>query len=249
MHQKICVLDYETSSRYPHTTQPLQICAVMIDGRRLEIIQNSIFQSYIKPIPDNECEKFGLDKLEQEALEVNKITPKILEDAPSLEVVWSQFTNYVNQYNNKKDKWSAPVLAGYNNNKFDDIITDRICGGHLRYVTSKGLKEPYKFGPWDDETNKNKLFHPRDNIDIMKLLFYWFENDKDVNSYGLDYMRKKFGMDTSKAHDAVFDVLQSGYLLIKFLKLSRYVHERMSEKFNNCFDKENKLIAELMNNV
>lgn len=215
----------------------------MIDARRLEIINNSIFQSYIKPIPDDECEKYGLDKIDPEALEVNKISLEILEKAPGLEVVWSQFTNYVNQYNTKKTTWSAPILCGYNNNKFDDIIIERICCGNELYTKSK--KEPYKFGPIDKE-GRCSLFHPRDNVDLMKLLFYWFENDKDVNSYGLDNMRKKFGMESTNAHNAVYDVLQCAYLLIKFLKLSRHIHERMADKFNNSFEKENKIIQQTM---
>lgn len=234
----------ETGSRSPYKTQLLQLCAVMIDSRKLEVVPNSIFKTYVRPIPDQECEEYGLDKVEDEALQVNHITRDILDNAPAINVIWPQFINYVNQYNKKKTIWTAPVLAGYNSNKFDDIILDRICGGNKRYNQCK--KEPYALGPWDDEQNKNKLFHPRDNLDIMKLLFYWFENDKNVNSYALDIMREKFGINKEGAHNAVVDTLQEAHLLIKFLKLARYIHERMEEKFNNCFDQENKIIAELV---
>jgi len=241
----ICVLDYETCSANSYRTQPTQISACMIDGRRLEIPPGAIFNSFVKTVPDNECEEFGLNKIEEKALEKTKITRKQIEEAPSLKVVWSRFIEFVNKYNIKKNKWDAPVIAGFNNNRFDDIITNRICGGNQLYNPT--FKEPYKFGPWDDENRSNKLFHPRDNIDLMKILFSWFENDKDINSYSLDNMRPLFGIDTEGAHNAKVDVLQTGFLLIKFLKLHRYVYNNVGAKFRNSFAKENQMIKELLN--
>lgn len=240
----ICYLDFETCSKLPYNTQPIQLAAVMIDIRRLEVLSNGIFNSYIKPIADEKAEEYGLSKIEKEALDISKISLETLKNSPSLKVVWGQFIEFIDQYNTKKQKWTAPILAGFNNTRFDNIIIDRICGGNKLYNPTH--KEPYRLGPWDDEERKTPLFHPRDNIDLMKYLWWWFENDVDVKSISMDSMRNIFGISASGSHNALVDVLQGAYLLIKFLRLTRYVQERMSSKFHNSFEKENRIIAEIL---
>lgn len=213
----------------------------MIDGRRLEIPSGGIFQSYIKPL-DNP-EEYGLDPIEDEALQINKITKEQMDSAPSIKVVWPQFVTFINQYNTKKQVWTAPILAGQNNTRFDDIICERIIKGNRIYHPDK--KEPYKLGPVD-QNGESILFHPRDQIDLMKWFFYWFENDQEIKGYGMDFLRQYFGINTVGSHNAVKDSLDCAFLLIKFLKLSRYVHERMSSKFKNSFNKENEEIQKIV---
>lgn len=244
-YNTIIFYDYETGSRYAKQTQPTSLSAVAIHSRKLEILHGGIFNSFIKPeFNQGKQEEFGLGDIEDEALEITKIKISDLEKAPPAKVVWTEFCNFVNQFNYKKTRWSAPVLAGFNNNNFDDVITDRLCGGNRIYNTCK--KEPYKFGPWDKDYSRAALFHPIHNIDLMKELFGWFENDKSVFSLSMDKMRSKFGLSTDRAHHSLKDVLDGGMLLIKFMKMKRGIHKKMSEKFDNSCSSENKVIAEIM---
>lgn len=220
----IIFYDWETCSINPKATQPLQLAAVVIDGRRLEPIGD--FVSYIKPIVDKEEQiKLGLDDIQPEALKKNKITEEQYMSAPDCKTVWGLFTDWVNQYNYKKERWFAPIKAGYNNNNFDDIILDRIC-----------CRSPYKFGPSDKKYDKEALFHPIHNIDLMKIMFQWFENDYQMKSLSFDSLRNHLGMDTSKAHDALFDCKQGAALLIKILKLTREFSKKV--KFAKGFINE-----------
>ena len=51
----ICVFDFETDGSNPNECSPVQLSAVMVDSQRLEIIDNSEFNVYLKPekIEDN----------------------------------------------------------------------------------------------------------------------------------------------------------------------------------------------------
>lgn len=130
------VYDYESSSKSSETTQPVQLAAVAVHGRKLEIIEGSEFQSLIRPVFDEaECSRLGLDPLEDGAVQVHGKTAEILAEAPPLESVWPNFVEYVNSYNWKGTQWTAPIPVGYNIKGFDTIITNRIC-----------LSEPYKLG-------------------------------------------------------------------------------------------------------
>lgn len=215
-------MDYESGSKYPNTTQPTQLAAVMIDGRRLEIVDK--FNSYINcEFDEKVLEAKGWDAVGEEALKITKISLDTIKKAPPLRIVWTKFSEWVNEFNYKKDKWSRPICCGYNNNGFDDIITNRIC---------------QEYGPWDEEYKRNALFHPIHNIDVMKLTFYWFENNQQVHSISMDSMRKHMGMGDEKSHNAEYDVLQGAELLIRYLKLARNYAPKV--KFEGCFAKAGK---------
>ena len=49
----IIVFDFETGSRNPLTTQPTQIAAIALHGRKLTIQPGGIFNSEIRPIIDD----------------------------------------------------------------------------------------------------------------------------------------------------------------------------------------------------
>lgn len=203
------VYDLETGSRNPHTTQPLQIAAVVIDGRRLVLKENAVFKSLIRPIVDEkELKKTRFAQVEEEALNVNHLTLDMLKDAPLLKNVITSFVDFVKLYNYKGDIWSAPILCGFNNNGFDDVITNLL------------LRE---FGFWDEERGKNAVFHPAHNIDVMKLVFPWFENTKmESNSLSLDALRTYFGMSKEGGHDALVDVYDTAEIMIRFMKMYRH---------------------------
>ena len=72
----------------------------------------------------------------------------------------------------KKTCFTAPIAAGYNINKFDLRIIDRLSQKH-KTVNKEG---------------KNNLFYPRDVIDVMNMVFFWFEGNNELKNYTLDHI-------------------------------------------------------------
>lgn len=223
-YRDFIVYDFETSSANPYKTQPVQIAAVVIHGRKLEIKEASEFQSLIKPEFDEEkCKQLKLDPLEDGAVAVHGKTAEILKDAPSAESVWSNFTEYVNQHNFKKNNWSAPISVGYNIRSFDSIIVDRLC-----------TKDPYKFGPVDKNRGEQDLFSRLHSIDLLDFMFVFFENNKDVNSLSADNLiRGYMGYDKGTGHDAMSDVIMTAELFCRTMRMLRTTVAR--KNFKNAF--------------
>ena len=73
------------------------------------------------------------------------------------------------------------------------------------------------------------MFYPRDVLDIMNLVFYWFENI-NLKSYTLDNIREYLGISKDGAHDALKDVKDCANILIRFLRLHRKLGEKISFK-------------------
>lgn len=238
-YQDIVFLDFETTGKSPYTCQPTQLAAVVIDGRRLTIRDNSLFSSYIQPIFDVEqCGKLGLEPVNDEVLEKTHISLGQLQTAPTLKTVWGQFHQYINRFNPKKSRWTAPIKGGFNFDKYDSIIVDRICGGNFKkasveldkllsggIIKAEGVKipEPYGFGPWEEERQEESLFYPRDSIDLLRIVWLWTENMPEIKSLSMDAIREWLGMDPEGAHNAAKDVSDGAEVLIKFLKLHRKV--------------------------
>ena len=193
--------DYESVSVDPHTTQPLSLGAVIIEPRKLEIVPNSEFYSLIKPSDP--------DKVEAKALEVNKLKMEDLMKAPDLKTVWNNFVQYVEKYNKNKSKFTAPVPMGYNIERFDLIITDRL------------MKQ---FGT-------KTLFHCRDTMDLMKDFYRWTENNPKVKSISLDTVREMLGIATAGKHNALEDAKDCAAIGIRMLSLYRNI----KVKFENSF--------------
>ena len=227
-YRPYCVFDLETTSATPTRTQPCQIAAVMIDGRKLEIIQGSEFQSLIKPIFDEEeCKRLNLDPLEDGAVAVHGKTQEILSTAPDLKAVWSNFTDYVNSYNYKGTNWTAPISVGYNIKGFDSIIVDRICS-----------KDPYNFGPTDKKRGGQDLFNRIHSLDMLDFTFALFENNKDVTSLSADNLvRGYFGYDKGKGHDAMEDVIMTAELFCRVMKMIRAMASKKNFKGSMASDK------------
>jgi len=209
--------DFETTSKNKHTCQPTEIAAQAIDARKLEVIGE--FRSLIKVNEDPEyCKKYNLDPPTDEVLKMTHIDKKELMAAPEPKVVWKNFGDFVNQYNYKKNKWGAPIFAGFNIN-YDLPITDRLCG-----------HDPYKFGPYDDEYRCNALFNPVHKIDLMDIVYFWFSGRNEPASLSFDSLRAYFGMDNAKAHSALYDVKQGTELLVRFIKLTRKLADKTKFK-------------------
>ena len=218
-YKDIIVFDFETGSRNPHKTQPVQIAAVAIHGRKLTIQPGGYFESLIRPeLDDEKAIEMGVDPIEDEALAVNGKTREELAKAPSAKTVWKKFANFVNKYNWKKTPYFAPIPAGYNIIGFDLPIVQRLCEQH---------------GPVDKKTGKQTLFYKIHKIDMLDTVWMWMENNPDIKSLSMDSMRDLLGMSKENAHDAMQDVKDTANLMIAFMKLHRRIAPKV--KFEKAF--------------
>lgn len=224
-NNKICVFDFETDGSDPDKCSPVQIAAVMIDPITLQIIDGSEFNVNFKPevIEANENYEYTTDILDFHAKVRGCAKQDILEQwkkYPKQEYSWKLFTNYLENYHSRssrKSQFSAPIAAGYNIHRFDLRIIERLS---------------HKYKNLNKE-NRSDIFYPRDTVDIMSLMFYWFEASNDLKSYSLDTVREYFGIDSHGAHDALKDVKDCAELLTRFLKLHRNLSSKI--KFRNSF--------------
>ena len=224
-YNKICVFDFETDGTNPEECSPVQLAAIMVDPINLEIISNSEFNCNFKPEAmekDPEYE-YKTDILDFHA----KVKGCSKEDVykewkayPKQNVAWKMFVDYLDKYhtrNSKKSQFSAPIAAGYNIYRFDLPIIQRL---------SRKNKNVNKEGT-------SNVFYPRDVIDMINLVFYWFNHNNELKSYKLDTLRDYFGITKDGAHDAIKDVRDTAEILIRFLKLHRNLSEKI--KFKGAF--------------
>jgi len=224
-YNKICVFDFETDGSDPLRCSPVQIAAVMIDPLHLEIIDGSEFNINFKPevLENNENYKYETDILDFHSRVRGCSQDDILKawyQYPKQEHSWKMFVDYLDKYHTrtfKKSQFSAPIAAGYNIYRFDLPIVDRLS---------------QKYGNLNKE-KKTDLFFPRDVIDGMNLMFYWFEHNNDLKSYTLDTIRDYFGISKVGAHDALKDVKDTADIIIRFLKLHRNLGQKI--KFKDSF--------------
>jgi DNA polymerase III epsilon subunit-like protein len=226
MKNKICVFDFETDGIDTGTCSPVQIAAVIVDPYNLSIMKDSEFNITVRP------EKLEIDKdYKYDDSDILDFHAKVRgcskedilkswQEAMSQQQAWSMFSQYLEIYHlnrSKKSMFSAPVAAGYNILRFDMKIVERFSR-KLGYVNNE---------------NTSSLFFPRDTLDIMNLLFYWFESNDDVKNLTLDNIRDYMGIDKTNAHDALKDVRDCAELLIRFLRLHRNLSKKI--KFRDSF--------------
>lgn len=225
--QKICVFDLETDGVNPDKCSPVQIAAIMLDPIKLEIIPNSEFNIMIKPELLEESEDYKYedsDVLDFHAKVRSCSKEDILKSWKSYQDQkngWEMFVSYLEMYHtkshSKKSCFSAPIASGFNINRFDLRIIDRL---------SKKYNNVNKEG-------RTSLFYPRDVIDIMNVLFYWFEHNNELKNYTLDNFRDYLGINKAGAHDALKDVKDTAQILMRFMKLHRSLGSKV--KFRGSF--------------
>ena len=222
-NQKICVFDLETDGVNPDMCSPVQIAALMVDPVKLEIIPDSEFNINLKPyaIENNiNYDYSDSDVLDFHAKVRGSSREKILQDwrkYQNQDQGWKMFISYLDIYHTRSSKktcFSAPIAAGYNINRFDLKITDR-------------LSERYKN---INKEGKSNIFYPRDVIDLMNVIFYWFEGNNELKSYSLDTVRDYFGISKEGAHVAMKDFKDTAYILIRFMKLHRNTSSKVKFK-------------------
>jgi len=224
-YNKICVFDFETDGTDPSACSPVQLAAVMVDPIKLDIIPNSEFNITFKPeVLEKDPEyEYTTDVVDFHAKVAGCSKADIMDkwkNNPSQEHSWKMFVDYLDKYHSRssrKSQFSAPIAAGYNIYRFDLPIIDRLSA---------------KYGNTNKE-GKNGIFFPRDVIDIINLMFYWFEQNSDLKSYSLDNVRDYFGISKDGAHYAVKDITDSAEIMIRFMKL----HRRLASgiKFKDSF--------------
>lgn len=218
----------ETDGVNPDVCSPVQIAAIIIDPIKLEVVKDSEFNINLKPelLQDNTSYAYeDSDVLDFHSKVRGCSKANILESWKKYqpqEAGWKMFVSYLEMYHtrsngNKKSCFSAPIAAGFNINRFDLRIIERL---------SK------KYNNLNKE-NRSSLFYPRDVIDVMNLLFYWFEYNNELKNYTLDNLRDYLGIDKSNAHDALKDVKDTADIMIRFLKLHRNLSNKV--KFKGSF--------------
>lgn len=219
----ILVFDFETSGKNCEGCQPTQLAAIIVSGRTGKIVKGSEFNSLIKIEFDEEkCNELGVDLPEDKALEITKKTKEELDKAPTLDVVWKNFSAYVEKYNIGKGAWDKPIPAGFNIKNFDMPLIRRIAG-----------ETPWEYGPFDKTAKRCTLFHPVTMFDVYDDVKRWLEWDSTVKSISMDSLRKKFGIRSDNAHDALNDVIVTATFIEKFIALYRFFGPQI--EFDNSF--------------
>lgn len=224
---KICVFDLETDGTDTDSCSPVQIACLMVDPIKLEIIPDSEFNIMLQPDLIQENPDYSYD--DSDVLDFHaKVRGTTKEDildswkkAQKQEQAWKMFASYLDMYHTrstKKNCFSAPIAAGYNINRFDLPIINRLS---LKHKTV-------------NKENKTSLFYPRDTLDMMNVLFYWFENNNELKNYKLDHLREYLGISGENAHDALKDVQDTALILIRFMKLFRNLSTKI--KFKGAFN-------------
>ena len=212
-YNKICVFDFETDGTDPQKCSPVQIAAIMVDPINLEIIPNSEFNCNFKPeVMEKDSEyEYKTDILDFHAKVKGCSKDDVYKEwsnYPKQGISWKMFLDYLDKYHLKrktKSQFSAPIAAGYNIYRFDLHIINR-------------LSVKYK------NTNKEEtynIFYPRDVVDMINLVYYWFGHTDELKSFTLDSLRDYLGINKDGAHDAIKDVKDTADILIRFLKLHR----------------------------
>jgi exonuclease I len=225
-YNKICVFDLETDGANPNICSPVQIAALIIDPIKLEIVPNSEFNLMLKPdkLEDDPNHNYDSDILSFHAKVRGCDQSDILKgwkESISQKQGWSMFIDYLDRHHcktSKKTQFSAPIAAGYNIHRFDLKIVQRLS---------------QKYGNVNKEENSN-IFYPRDVLDIMNLLYYWFAYIDDIKSLSLDSVREYMSISSDNAHDALKDVKDCANILLRFLKLHKNLSTKI--KFRDAFN-------------
>jgi DNA polymerase III epsilon subunit-like protein len=225
--QKFCVFDMETDGVNPDICSPVQIAAVIVDPIKLEVVPNSEFNITLKPeaLEKNQAYAYeDSDVLDFHSKVRGCAKEEILSswrEYQNQETGWKMFVSYLDMYhtrsNGKKSCFTAPIAAGYNINRFDLRIIERLST---------------KYNNLNKE-GRTSLFYPRDVVDVMNVLFYWFEYNNELKNYTLDNLRDYLGIDKTNAHDALKDVKDTAHIMVRFLKLHRSLGQKV--KFKGSF--------------
>lgn len=222
----IC-FDFETSSVNPNRCDVFQLAAIAIDQTRLEIIPNSTFSSWVKPINferpsyyeeykdtiDWHCKKQNCTK---------DVFMRKIQDAPEEKSVWKQFIQYLSQYHDRQNNqnfFSSPIPTGFNIIDFDIPIINRLC---TRYNNVQ-------------KDGSQSIFFKRDIKDVLHIASLWLSPLNELKSFSLDSIRTYMGIEVEGGHNAKKDVVDTAQILLRFLRMHTALAPRAN--FKNSFAK------------
>lgn len=212
--------DFECDSPDPDTCNPVELAAVPIDPRSLEIHKDKAFNAIIRPDDIDKDEYFTEDR--QKTIKWHAETQGMTEEevvtrwktGKAEKVVWKNFCKYCAAYNIDKraGQWyTEPIPVGYNIIGYDIPIAKRLA-----------------------EKHKTKMpFSTVNKVDMQDNMFMWLENLDEPNNYKMDTLREWLAMPKSKAHEAFADVLDEAMLFTRFLKFHR--RQARADKFRGSF--------------
>lgn len=195
--------DLETSDRVD--SFPIQYGAVkVVDGKVMDTF------STLVSLPPNE-------KISKGAYSAHHISEKQLIGAPNQEEALINFCSFVGTY----------PLVGFNNQKFDDIIIDRLAN---------------RFQIASPVSNRDDL--GRKSQDVMKL-YMEFYGSKEKHS--LEAACKKYSIKNERAHDASSDAIATHRvyecLISDIKKHSIDVRDIESQKISDLLANENVCVT------
>ena len=222
-HRWIIVYDLETDGPDPTTANPVEIAAVPVNPRTLEIKMDDTFEVTVKPPGIDKDEYFttGVQKtIDWHASTRGCLSADIVskwKQGKSQKVAMKNFCSYLQKYHIEKDPmrriyFTEPAYSGYNVDGFDDIIIRNMCDKH---------KLDYPFAKMG-------------NMDLLHYITYWFENMPEPENYKMDTLKEFFGLQShGQAHSAISDVVDTAKILVRFLKFAR--RQVSVDKFKGSF--------------
>ena len=220
-YRHFCCFDFETGGTDTSKCEILQIGACILNRNSLKIVDK--FETLMKP------EDF--DAVEDGALRVNGLTREQLADAPEASVMFPLFAKWIQKHNINKTKnsFGAPIPVTWGGDKFDMPIMDRYC---------------LKYGYWDKKWCNQSLLNPVFTMDVMKHIWFWIRNNKDVKNCKLVTVLEYMGVPKEDieagAHNAMWDVEWTAKIAVKLLKLGNYLTTLNDDgnrrlEIENCF--------------
>ncbi len=212
-YRYLIVFDYETddSPDKIETLNIVQIAAVPIDLRNLEVLTDQVFNLDVCPEDLNQQPDYQTIHAKtiewhskQQSVSANEVVDRWAAGVPERDA-WEEFYKYVKGYSKGGKFDQAPIAGGQNIRGFDLPITER----------------------YGKRFNKKIPFSRRDVMDLLDLSTVWFMFAVDPpKSLSLDSLRDYFGIEKIGSHDAKKDVIDCADLLRRFLR----VHEQFSPR-------------------
>lgn len=210
----LIVFDYETDWS-PDKIDALgivQIAAVPVDLRNLDILSDEIFNIDVRP-DDIEAEGYTeahASTIDWHSKQQNVSSEEVLNrwraGVPEKDA-WEEFYKYVKGYSKGGKFDQAPIAGGQNIRGFDLPITERFNLKHSKRIP----------------------FAKREVFDLMDMSSVWFMFSSDrPKSISLDSLRDFFGISKIGAHDAKKDVVDCALLIKKFLTIYEKIAPRLA---------------------
>jgi len=227
-HRYICVFDLETDGTDTDSCSPVQIAAVILHPRNLDILDK--FESDIQPALLREDKYFEnhRENIEWHAKNNKVTTAEILErwfKAPDIKTVLQNFCDFNFKWHTRQTNhgsFTAPIPAGYNIVNFDLPIM-------LRLARQYG---------YADTKLRSKLFSSVNKFDLYDMIFVWFENLAEPEKLNAETIYPFLGLKTEGIHDAMRDVEMTAKVLSRFLLFHRRIAPT-SEKFRGKLSAHN----------